>query len=148
MRPLLSALIAASSLALSGCGIIADAGELSDALKPDSQLCSDYCDELERLDEIRCTTSDVHTCASTLTEKVMLANSIDDALASEAMSDDLTRVHTKVDMVTSPGERFGNNKCFEEGANLGDRLFRCREIAQDIDERFEDLLEAVRELPA
>ncbi|MFD6677542.1 hypothetical protein ACFWDA_24675 [Rhodococcus zopfii] len=148
MRLLLSAAIATSSLMLCGCGIIADAGEFSKSLAPKSQLCDDYCGELERLDDIRCTTSDVHTCASTLTEKVMLANSIDSALATEAMSDDLKRVHTKVDLISSPGERFGNNKCYEEGANQGDRLFRCREIAQDIDERFADLLEAVQELPA
>lgn len=143
MRRYALAFATIGALTLTGCGVAVQLGG-----DPKSQLCEEYCDELERLDEIRCTTSDVHTCASILTEKVMLAHSVNEALANEPMSDEVERVHAKVDLVSSPGERFGNNKCFEAGANVGDKLFRCRQIAQDLDERFAELVEQVRKLPA
>ena len=138
--------MALAAASLSACG--SDSASAAAEPEPQSAVCEKFCGQLAELAEMKCTQAEVHTCATTLTDKVTLASDIDDAMASEPLSDYVEFVHNKVGAIGAEGEKFGEAKCFKEGANLGDRLYECRMSAKYIDERFDELVDLVRRTPA
>lgn len=137
------AVLAVLAFSLAACSSGSDAKPVSK-----SATCEELCTDLGTLAAETCTRPEVHECAGTLTDKVLLSDKVETAVESEELSSTVGYIRTKVDLIGTLGERFGKNKCFTAGANSGDDLFECRTTAQDIDERFAELLELVQKLPA
>lgn len=142
-RAIAGAVIAFCTISLAACNS-------SSAAKPESRsaTCAALCSDLESLATDNCTRPDVHNCAPLLTDKVRMADKVEASIENEELSDTVGYIHTKVQLIGTLGSKFGTSKCYDEGTNLGDRLFECRTTAKDMDDRFAELLDLVQQLPA
>lgn len=110
-----------------------------------SDVCKEYCAQAEELNSQKCTDPAVDTCDTLLDEKVALAAAINEMTVSEEeMSSGVERIHHSAGMVESAGSRWSSGDCSE--VQTGDKLFRCRTIATDLDGYFSELIERVQSL--
>ncbi|NKR80958.1 hypothetical protein GS497_00990 [Rhodococcus hoagii] len=105
-----------------------------------SPLCKEYCATAESLNAERCTTPSVHACDSLMGEKVDLAVAARDMAVHESeMSPAVERLHHAAGMVESQGSQWRSADCFRP--QEGEKLYRCRTIAADLDEQFDRFAE-------
>lgn len=108
-------------------------------------VCKEYCSAVADLNDQKCTEPTVHNCDTMILEKVALAQKVNDKTVSEAtMSREVERIHSAAGSVNSVGSRWERSDCSEP--QDGDDLYKCRTIAADMDEEFDDLAQLLLKL--
>ncbi|MFJ7620021.1 DUF2510 domain-containing protein [Rhodococcus erythropolis] len=108
-------------------------------------VCKEYCSAVTDLNDQKCTEPTVHNCNAMILEKVSLAQKVNDKTVSEAaMSREVERIHSAAGSVDSVGSRWERSDCSEP--QDGDDLYKCRTIAADMDEEFDDLAQLLLKL--
>ncbi|ORI17038.1 DUF2510 domain-containing protein [Rhodococcus sp. 1168] len=105
-------------------------------------VCKEYCSAADDLKDQRCITPDVASCDATILEKGRIATGAKDmAVTESSMSSKVESLHSAAESVESRVGSWQSSDCAEP--QEGDKLFRCRTLAKDVDEafdRFEDRL--------
>lgn len=108
-------------------------------------VCKEYCSAVSDLNDQKCTEPTVHNCNVMILDKVALAQKVNDKTVSEAtMSREVESIHSAAGSVDSVGSRWERSDCAEP--KEGNDLFKCRTIAADMDEEFDDLAQLLVKL--